>query len=236
MVSILFFGCSASHTNGDGAVADAPRDDCPPIGAPRCVDSTCCSEEAPAILQPGCSYVCPSGFVNDAICDPAASCGDFASPCARNADCTLAIDDCCGPCGLTTLDAVDPILASRAADHMRAVCPRPDDAICPGCASMDNPSLLALCREARCQELDVRQLPLSACTTDADCTLRTRDCCECGGGTGPSSLIAVRTDARGEYGTLVCDDLACPECEPVYPTDVEAYCETDGHCAVRPRG
>ena len=94
MVSILFFGCSASHTNGDGAVADAPRDDCPPIGAPRCVDSTCCSEEAPAILQPGCSYVCPSGFVNDAICDPAASCGDFASPCARNADCTLDTSGC----------------------------------------------------------------------------------------------------------------------------------------------
>lgn len=234
--------CSASHTGGDGATdmdaappLDAPRDDCPPIAIPRCVDSVCCAEEAPPIHLPGCAYVCPSGFVADWECEVGPTCADFASPCARHEQCALAAADCCAPCGAPTLDDVDPILASRAADHRAFVCPNPDAFPCPGCPSMPAPNLVAICEAARCAERDVRQLPLSECSADADCVLRTRDCCECGGATDLGSLIAVRADARSDYAALVCEPgSGCPECEPVYPTDIEAYCETDGHCAIRP--
>lgn len=240
VVFALSLGCSESHSNTDGSMAadariarDAPSDDCPPIGAPLCVDTTCCAEEAAAILQPGCHYACPSGFADIATCDPAASCTDFSLPCARPSDCTLAIDDCCGPCGVPALDDFDAIATSRADAHTRFVCPDPGSTPCPGCVAMDNPSLGATCTEGRCTGFDVRQLAISACTDDSVCRLRTRDCCECGGSTDPSSLIAVRGDARAAYMELVCDDFACGACEPTYPTTVEAYCATDGHCAVR---
>ncbi len=228
----LTIGCSESHASEDAASPhDALADDCPPIGAPRCVDANCCVEEAAAVLEPGCHYACPSGFVVADACDPSATCA-FDAPCSRPSECTLAIDTCCGPCGTPALDDYDAILATASAAHMASVCPMPDP-ICPDCAVMVNPSLGATCNEGRCEAFDVRQLPLSACTTDDACRIRTRDCCECGGAIDPGSLIAVRGDARAEYQLLVCDDLACPECAPSYPTDLEAYCADDGHCASR---
>lgn len=249
LVLVAFsIGCSESHGSGDAAVMDsggrdaaphdaraaldAPRDDCPPIGAPRCVDETCCGEEAAAVLEPGCHFVCPSGFVVADTCEPSASCS-FEGPCTTPSECTLAANDCCGPCGTPTLDDYDAILTSRAAAHQHAVCPAPDPA-CPDCVVMDDPNLGATCNAGRCEEYDVRQLPLSACTSDDACVLRTRDCCECGASTDPTNLVAIRGDARVEYASLLCDDLgACPPCEPIYPTDVEAYCADDGHCAIR---
>lgn len=245
---VLALGCSESHGAVDAAgldaagldasprdarvPQDAPRDDCPPIGPPTCVDDECCSERAAAVLEPGCRYVCPAGFVVDAICDPAAHCVSFDSPCSRHDECALAFDDCCGPCGLPSLDDYDPILASRAADHFASVCPDPGGTGCPDCAIFANPSLGARCDAGRCVGYDVRQLPLSACTSDSDCRVRTRDCCECGGAIDRASLIAVRVSG-GDYSALVCDDLACPECEPIYPSDVEAFCAADGHCDLR---
>lgn len=68
------------------------------------------------------------------------TCADFASPCARHEQCTLAAADCCAPCGAPTLDDVDPILASRAADHRAFVCPNPDAFPCPGCPSTPAPN------------------------------------------------------------------------------------------------
>lgn len=248
---LVLASCGESHVAEDGgrgidaavqrdagsrdavAARDAPLDDCPPIGPPRCVDATCCRDEAAAVLQPGCRYECPSGFVVDFVCDPADECGDFASPCSRHDECTLAINDCCGPCGVPGLDDYDAILISRADDHRRSVCAEDDPVACPECATLVNPALGATCREGRCQEYDVRALPLSACAQDDECRLRVRDCCECGGDTSPFALIAVRVDSTGDYAGLVCDDLACPECEPTYPDTVEAYCAGDGHCAVR---
>jgi hypothetical protein len=243
LLAALATACTASHSGVDGAPIeldgavpplDAPRDDCPPIGAPRCVDTACCAEEAPAILRPGCDYVCPSGFIAEWECEAGPTCADFASPCARHDECTLAPDACCAPCGAPTLGDVDPILESRAGDHRDFVCPDPGAFPCPRCPSAPAPNLIATCDTGRCAEHDVRQLPLSECNADADCVLRTRDCCECGGAADFGSLIAVRADSRNDYAALVCEvDFGCPECEPVYPTDIEAYCETDGHCAVR---
>jgi hypothetical protein len=230
---LLLSACSRSHGGGDGGEPfDASA--CPPVEPPRCVDERCCAEEAPARRTADCGFRCPDGYVGEAICDPAAACEDFASPCARNEDCTLAITDCCGPCGEPSLTDYAAIAGSRAEDHFARVCPDPDALPCPGCAVLPNPSLGATCEAGRCVGYDVRALELSACTADDDCRVRTRDCCECGGATDPSALIAVRADARADYAALVCDDLACPECVPVYPDTVEAFCAADGHCDVRP--
>jgi hypothetical protein len=223
-------GCSESH-----AVDSGVGEDCPPIGPPRCVDEACCITEAPAVAVPGCRFACPSGFTVDAICEPGASCLDLSSPCAENADCTLAIDDCCGTCGRPTLDDYDAILATRSAEHARMVCPDPGAVPCPGCASMDNPNLGAACESRVCVGYDVRQRSLSSCMSDGDCRLRTRDCCECGGATDLGSLIAIRLDGEPAYGALVCPpDASCPECAPIYPAEYEAFCAPDGQCDIRP--
>lgn len=243
-VSLLALGCSESH---DGSREDAasaldattprdafvPRDGPSPCGSPpRCLDTTCCTEEADPIVDAVCMASCPTGFELEELCDPAAECADFAAPCSRHDECALAITDCCGPCGLPSLDDFDAIRASRAADHMAFVCPDPGGTDCPDCVTFDNPSLGARCEAGRCQGYDVRRLPLSECASDAQCRVRTRDCCECGGATDRASLVAVRVGSD-DYATLICDDLACPECAPAYPSSVEAFCAPDGHCDLR---
>jgi hypothetical protein len=76
---------------------------------------------------------------------------------------------------------------------------------------------------------------VSACTEDVDCRLRVTQCCECGGSTAPWDLVAVAASKEALYVDLVCDaGQACDECLPQYPTDVEAFCASDGHCDVRP--
>ncbi|HJK90234.1 MAG TPA: hypothetical protein RMH85_20290 [Polyangiaceae bacterium LLY-WYZ-15_(1-7)] len=230
--------CGESHEGDeDAGRGDAGPDAeiCPPIAPPTCVDEACCVTEAPAEAVPGCRFVCPEGYVEEPICEPGPGCGDFAGPCERHDECALAITDCCGPCGSPTLDAYDAILTSRADAHRDAVCPDPGGTVCPACAVMPNPELGATCDDAsRCAGFDVGAMELSACEVDADCRLRVTQCCECGGDTDPFALIAIRTDAEGDYAGLVCDDLACPECEPAYPDTVRAACGADGHCEVVP--
>ncbi|MCB9636755.1 MAG: hypothetical protein H6721_31980 [Sandaracinus sp.] len=201
---------------------------------PICRGGACCDQERTAGFDPvTCSVSCPSGFSTSCMVDPAAFCAPtFDAPCTDNTQCTLAIDDCCGGCGMPTLDDFDPILITQADAHRAAVCTDPTP-ICPGCAVMPNPNLGATCSMSRCTEFDVRALALSACTRDEDCRLRVADCCECGGDTSPFALIAIRNDAEGRYTDLVCpNDIGCPECAPAYPADVSAFCADDGHCAV----
>lgn len=208
----------------------------PPLcdaGLPFCVGGSCCDQERPAIPGAACSFTCPAGFDFTCEPDPAAFCESFDAPCTEPTECTLAIDTCCGPCGVPTLDDFDPILVSRADDHRAAVCPDPS-VICPACPVAPNPNLGATCTANRCTAFDVRTIPLSACTSHDDCRLRVRECCACGGDTSPFSLIAIRADSEAAYQALVCgSEIACPECEPTYPSDVSAYCADDGHCAVR---
>jgi hypothetical protein len=86
----------------------------------------------------------------------------------------------------------------------------------------------------RCEAIDLRAHPVSACTDDSECRLRVPDCCECGADTSFERLVAVRADASATLEPLLCDPgTGCTECAPVYPSSVEAYCAPDGHCAVR---
>jgi hypothetical protein len=96
-----------------------------------------------------------------------------------------------------------------------------------------DPSLVATCDEGLCAVVDLHDHPAAQCEASDECRVRTRDCCECGGGTGRGDLIGIRADAAGDYPGLVCDrDEACPECAPVYPEEAEAECTAEGYCTV----
>jgi hypothetical protein len=148
--------------------------------------------------------------------------------CARNSDCTLAPDSCCGVCGMPSVEDVDAVNEDRLDEHFRDVCPIPG--ACPACLTQDNPDLHATCASGVCRALDIRRDAVSACQTDDDCRLRVKGCCECGG----DGLIAMNGSKESGYGALVCDPMQpCPACAPIYPDDREARCGNDGHCEVR---
>ncbi len=169
---------------------------------------------------------------------PADGGGDdaFDAPCAEPSDCTLAANTCCGVCGRPSLGDMDAIAAAKEEAHRRAVCPDPDP-ICPGCAAMPNPNLGATCdrEEGRCTAFDIEQHEVSACTRDEDCIVRVPDCCACGADTSAFNLVALRADRVADYLAMVCDTgMTCLECEPVYPPNVEAFCDrASGHCRLR---
>ena len=98
---------------------------------------------------------------------------------------------------------------------------------------MQDPNLVPECRTGLCQVVDLQTLDLTACSSDSDCRIRTRDCCECGGGLEPEDIIAIRVDAESAYSALACDPgTACPECAPTYPPSVIATCSS-GRCTAR---
>ena len=102
------------------------------------------------------------------------------------------------------------------------------------CVLTGNPELHATCAGGVCLAVDIRAHQASACASDDDCRLRVTGCCECGGSTASWDLIAIAQNGEPAYQSLVCDpEQGCDDCAPVYPTDTEAYCATDGHCATR---
>lgn len=155
--------------------------------------------------------------------------------CEEPADCILApAGGCCFPCGESLeLEDVTAIRHSRAAEYYALYCP--GELECPACVPATNVNLQATCIEHSCEAIDVRRLPLSACTSDEQCRLRVPDCCECDADTRVERLIALNADEVDAYVELVCGSSAgaCP-CEATYPDTVEAYCAADGHCAIRP--
>jgi len=153
--------------------------------------------------------------------------------CEVNSECVLSAAGCCDACGEPTLDDVDAINAERMNEHFADVCPEPLP--CPLCPVSRNPDLHATCSSGQCLALDIRKHTASACASDDDCRLRATGCCECGASTATWDLIAFNDQNEGLYRDLVCDPgQGCDDCAPVYPTDVEAFCASDGHCDVRP--
>jgi hypothetical protein len=153
--------------------------------------------------------------------------------CSVRSECTLIADGCCGACGEPGLDDVAPVHRRHVDEHRRRVCPEPVP--CPACPTESTPNLLASCVGWRCAEVDLRAHLASACERDDDCRPRAASCCECNGATAAHDLVAINGASEALYRGLVCDpQQACPECMPIYPADVEAYCAAGGHCALRP--
>jgi hypothetical protein len=152
------------------------------------------------------------------------------SACEVNSDCVVVPESCCGSCGAPTRGDAVAINADMRARYSRAACG--EDTACPACAPLFiDPTLVATCRARRCELVDLREHAVTACEENADCQVRTPDCCECGGDTSPGRLLGIATDAERQYAQLVCDpDTACPECAAVYPPEVTVACNESRRC------
>lgn len=150
--------------------------------------------------------------------------------CSGFGSCGLQPAQCCDVCGEPTSMDVDAVRigASPESAHQAEVCDTPMPT-CPACATAPNPALYPLCLSNRCTVFDVRAQPISACTSNTDCTLVTSACCDCAG-----PYISVRADAQTAFRTAVCDpNDTCMACGSPPPSNLEAFCAPDGHCDVR---
>jgi hypothetical protein len=153
-------------------------------------------------------------------------CGAAAKACTEPTDCVLAAASCC----ICSKPELSDYVAANQAHANECICKGP---AC-GCASMPNPNLGATCTSGTCTGFDVSQdNALSACTTDADCTLRVgAGCCQ-GCEADTWTLIAIRTDAESKLEQMVCGPtgMTCPNCAPGMPPGTSAAC-VSGHCQV----
>jgi hypothetical protein len=156
--------------------------------------------------------------------------GGTLSPCEENADCMILPATCCGACGVATRDDIQALNQEDAVSFRMDTC---GQVACPGCAGTPDPTLVATCSDGFCAVVDILVDELTTCTSPSDCRVRTTDCCECGGRTDPTHLIAVSKSSGNRYEELVCAEASvCAACLPQYPqTDVDCV---NGHCQIVP--
>jgi hypothetical protein len=141
--------------------------------------------------------------------------------------CTLVWDGCCAPCGGTDTSHYHAVRSENAAAFLAEECPHP-----PACAACNEPPppVVATCTPNGCDVLQLAPDPAIACEIDTDCRVRTKDCCECGGNTATSNLIAISNEQR--YSDLVCPAAAsCDDCLPTYENAPRARC-ANGRCTL----
>jgi hypothetical protein len=150
--------------------------------------------------------------------------------CQRNPDCTAVPASCCGSCGAPTRGDAVAVNVGEQAAFRHSACGAGTG--CPACAPLFvDPTLVATCRSAHCEIVDLHEHAMTACTKDADCRIRVADCCECGGDTGIGRLIGLNVAAENDYTALVCNaSQACDECAPLYPPEVTVACNGAGFC------
>lgn len=150
--------------------------------------------------------------------------------CESNADCVVVPQSCCGTCGSATRDDAIAVKVERSDEYRADACETAGR--CPACAAVvEDPRLLGVCVARRCEVVRLHDHPVAYCASDAECQIRTRDCCPCGGETAPGRMIAIRKDGESYYSDIVCDEgQACPECAPVYPAEVTARCGSNAYC------
>jgi hypothetical protein len=107
------------------------------------------------------------------------------------------------------------------------------DALCPACAGVPDPTLIGACIDGFCEVIDLLEHEVTACSSAADCRVRTSLCCECGGDSDPALFIAINPSSPTRYETLACNvDSVCAACLPQYaPTTIDCVAE---HCQVVP--
>lgn len=177
----------------------------------------------------GCSSPC--GDVDAGPPEPV----DYTS-CEVSSECTLASTTCCGTCERGTLRDFTAVNVSMSGAHYEQVaCPEvlTDPPVCPACAALPNPNLVATCDMGACVARDIEAVTtLTECTVDADCMLRRNECCECGEG-GMDNTIAIAVTANAELTTMLCDpDAICEDCAPSFEPILRAVCDA-GACRVR---
>jgi hypothetical protein len=225
-------------------------------GDPSCSYITavkdCCNETATATCVDGAWDVketdcdCPEGTGGTTMGTGGASAGGadagaggYAGPggaagampdewfeCDKSDDCGVSSESCCGQCGAYTSQDVIAIRRDSLSSYVDTRCGTSFG--CPACAAAVLSSITAVCRAGRCAVADLSQDPMTACTRDDECRVRSKDCCECGGNL--YDLVAIATSAASSYVELVCEEgWGCDACLPSY--DKTARCD-GGHCVV----
>jgi hypothetical protein len=148
--------------------------------------------------------------------------------CTRNSECVIRPASCCGACGAATREDAIALNASKLGAYGQATCG--DVFGCPACYMPQDATLIATCDAGRCKVVDLMAHGSTTCTSSSECRIRTNVCCECGGPANIEHVIAVNVSAEPDFAKLVCDaNQACPECAPIYPSDVVALC-SGGRC------
>ncbi len=154
--------------------------------------------------------------------------------CSSSSDCQVVARGCCPPCRDlndqgTTRYRPGAFTAAQAAERARTCGVK--SVKCAKCAEPGlEPSYLPVCESGRCQLLDVRTSAMSACTSDAECSLRPSTCCGC-----QSQPVAVSTHGFKLFREAVCEPgLDCSACAIPNYGGVSAVC-VDGHCVRKGR-
>jgi hypothetical protein len=151
--------------------------------------------------------------------------------CTASTECVVVPETCCGSCGVAARGDAIALRQEHVAHYRQAACEYFPP--CLPCADDPDPTLVATCAAGLCEVVDLLEHDVTLCSDPADCRVRAQACCECGADTGPSSLIALRTDAEATYQQLVCPaDTFCAECASVYPDEATAVCSGEGRCRV----
>jgi hypothetical protein len=170
---------------------------------------------------------------HDAAAADSSAGADAGEPrdCNQPSECAVVPMSCCGVCGGPS--ATD--MTAIRKDAVPARSERCKTALCPKCAQRSNPELVATCRSGRCEAVDIAaSTAVSGCKQASDCRVRVAACCECGGDTSPYALLAIASTSESAYTQLVCDlATACPECAPLYPSNVSATCTQSEHCVTQ---
>jgi hypothetical protein len=156
-----------------------------------------------------------------AACDPGGK-----TACEQTTDCVID-HGCCGFCGQNDpldLTAVNQKYASFAERE----CAYVDCEYCP--PSPDLAPFGARCNAGSCEVYDVRQSPLSECSVNDDCRLRSGlSCCQ---GCSATQWVAVSDDDLVEKELCGEDTVGCPDCEPGLPLNITTICGPEDHCIV----
>lgn len=186
------------------------------------------------------AIVCPCNTVCEAPTMPG-KCKEAGTggwdKCKVSGECTLQVKGCCAPCGMPGINDMDAVNKSRTQQHQQEVCGE-ELPICPACASIPNPDLLAACAldQEKCVVLEVSKSFFSECIQDDDCMVRAATCCGC----GPyekGQLVALNKARNASYmSELGCDAVDCIPCDkPEIPLGIKAVCDPQTkHCKIAP--
>jgi hypothetical protein len=156
--------------------------------------------------------------------------------CGPADSCVLEPVSCCGPgCEPVPLSAFTAINSKSVLDYTNShpICPciyAPCQVVLP--EQRNVPNYIATCDQGQCKAIDIRTSALTACTSDADCYLRSgTSCCA---GCGTDNLVAFSNKANVQTTLCAGGPFSCPAiaCATPPPAGVSPFCNVSGHCVV----